>query len=440
MLSIVARFRSFGILLLLCISTCASSVTYVNIIERDYTGNHTASDRFWFYKNLDGTPQNPANGYGYFPSLEYEAGRSFQIPGVVYTKSSPITVSLKFRNVHPNTITANLNFTAFRLAVPPGPGRPNTTYITLSPPSSQQFTIAGNGGTAIVPITINGLPSYVTLGSLEWQGTLTAVSGVKSGTVLWNQPIGWATWESIFITDISPTSTQATPWLDVLRYACSFAHSFSGQVDVARNLTQNFFEHPGWTYNPAVTQFWLTPNLSDQLSSTTHEFALLGCTTVLDTGSNFELGCPDVSGFLQIMSNALGHPGQSLRAVHSGAFIDVDVFGDPFINTIGFTTNKLYRKGGSGVANPSNYNREFFSYHQYVVLGGKVYDATTAHLRDLSGANYYQPAKEWSVPAYRQTVYSLDPHLGLVYCNGPESQGPSNSSVFDFSVIISRIR
>lgn len=273
------------------------ALNYFAIIEWDYTGNYTATDRFWFYKNLDGSAQNPEVGDGVYPSLEYEAGRAFQVPGVVYSRGTSLAIALKFKNIHPNTITADLDFTDFRLVVPKGPNRPSVTYITLIPPVSQQFTVAGNGGTTTVNITVSGIPNYVTLGTLEWKGTCKAVSGVRPGTNLWAQPIGWASWEKLYLTQGTPTSHQDQPWTDLLDISASFAHGENTVDGVAWKSTFGLFFSQIFAYNLGtqdIPSAWVDNNGKFKLKE------LLARTTPADGN------CVDVSFFSSLDAQFTG--------------------------------------------------------------------------------------------------------------------------------------
>jgi hypothetical protein len=142
--------------------------------ERDYTSNLVATDRNWFYKNLDGSDQDPLVGDGQFNSLEYLAGRAWQIRTVAYLRGNSLVMRLKFRNTYRNAITANLHWSAVRLKVPAGFNRPTETYIHLTPPPDQQFTMGAWNGTADVTVTISGVPNHVAFGDLQLQAEMTA--------------------------------------------------------------------------------------------------------------------------------------------------------------------------------------------------------------------------------------------------------------------------
>jgi hypothetical protein len=138
------RFRCFraAVFVAGCLSAgLALSASLVVLDERDYQANVAATDRFWFYKNLDGSDQDPPFGNGQYNGLEYFAGRPWQIERVVYIRNNSIQMRLKFRNTYRNAITANLHWSAVRLRVPPGFNRPTETYLHLTPPADQQLTM-----------------------------------------------------------------------------------------------------------------------------------------------------------------------------------------------------------------------------------------------------------------------------------------------------------
>lgn len=397
-------------LLVVLLATIAASVcqavVYFSIVERDYTNNLTATDSDWFYLDAYGDTQDPVVGQGYYPSLEYEAGRGFQIGDVVYTKSSSIQITLKFKNMHPNTITANLAFSAFRIAVPPGPNRPSTTYLNLTPPSSQQFTCSGSGGTATVTISVTGVPSYVTLGQLQWQGTLTAVSGITPGTNLWAAPLGWGTWEDMYFVDASPVGLQGVPWTDLLAWTCSWAHGESGTSDVADALTFGIYWDTPWVYDPSNVYYtYYDPAFLDAFDSDEFGFALKDA-----LGAEYlNVDCRDQSNLLQLSFATQGISGGT-RILEATDGLDI----------FGFITN-IACGVGNDATSLMNYEVFEFAFHQVLVLSSSVYDGVAAQWTDLSGASYANPPMGWNLSNYWQTSDGSGGFYGLTNSFYPNS-------------------
>jgi hypothetical protein len=381
-------------------ATAANCAALVTLIQRDHTGNLYATDRYWFYKNLDGSEQtdDPKPGNGRYNDLEYDASRSWQIDHVVYRRAWTITMRLRFKNLHRNAITANLHFSAFRLKVPPAWDRPNVTFLTLAPPADQQFTMAAWGGTADVTIQVTGLPDYVTLGDIQWQGEVTAISGYPPGENIWVKtvdPDGWGQWERVNAVDSDPQNMQSTPWTDLLDYACSWAHGKHGDPDVPTAVTNGMFFGSSWLYDGRGVWFWEDPRPSNDWTTTYQLKRALGDPT------SIYMDCRDVSGFNGLAIEALGYTVDYLRIFN----ISTDD---------GFLTNPICGIGGDP-SDDDDYSQFPWAYHQ--ITWRNAYDAAAAQKTDLSGNEYRKPPACWDFSGFWQQANPNPPppFWGLVF-------------------------
>lgn len=90
---------------------CAHALLFVFVTQVDYQGNYAATDSDWFYRNLDGSYQNPPVGGGVYPTIEYDSPQSFQSPGrVVYHRGTPIQVRFRFYNHRSVTVSGTWTF------------------------------------------------------------------------------------------------------------------------------------------------------------------------------------------------------------------------------------------------------------------------------------------------------------------------------------------
>ncbi len=391
----------------------ARPVVLIQTDEIDYQNNIPATDRYWFYKNIDGTQQNPLVGGGVYNSLEQKIGRSWQIPAVVYVQGSTITIRLRLKNYYWNTITGNLEFTDFRLKVPAEPAwregvgshRPDITYIDLEPPDSQQVSVASGGGTTDVTISIEGLPDYVTYGDLQFKGQIHATSGYTYGYPVWQFWVdndGWSSLGTVYLTDSDPVDLQEAPWTDLLEYTCSWAHGESGEADVRAAITLGLYWRSRWVYDPGGLYFWVEPSESN--NSIQYDL-----TKALGHLSSVNMDCRDAAGFNVLAMNSQGHSASPARLFQ--------YYLDPF------RTNFVCGMGND--ATSFAYYQQFdFNFHE-VCTATYAYDAACAQWTDLAGSSWRNPPYGWSLGGYWQTSNGSGGFYGFVF-GQPYSSTPTS--------------
>lgn len=368
--------------------------------QRDYTGNVTATDRNWFYKNPDGTTK-PAGG-GVYPSVEIsdDGDPSNDIQKVVYVRGNSVVVDIKFKDYFntPGTINGSLTVSDAKFVVD---GVEHS--ISVSGPGS--VSIPGNGGSQTVTLTFAGLPNYVAKGQLKFKGEIVLTSAVGI------YPVGYRAWgdsgvhqtlETVYITDQSPTGHQSVPWTDLLDFACGWAKGESGNTAVASSLTYGLYWSSLFAYNlgsPGILpQYWdYQYDGKFKLKKVISDWLTPGA-----SGAN----CVDVSFALQLLCQSVG------VAASSKQLFVYDMSSDSIVP---FLTNPLCPIG-SDATDSNNYWQIAFTMHQQVRLGNHVYDAAIGLHYDLSGSVYKEPVFNWWEASYWQT-FGVFPHdvLGLVY-------------------------
>lgn len=363
--------------------------------ERDYTGNVAATDREWFYKNTDGT-NKPAGG-GTFNSLELLAGRSFQVPDVVYVRGGTATIRLKLQNISGTSVNGTLTVSDARLRlVHPGS---SDTYHNLSVGGSGVSMYFPASGSDEATITVSGLPNTVGQGRLEIKAYVTATDTQYQGEVIWGDSSTRSSWEYMFITDQTPAGLQAVPWTEILAFTCGWADGESGQSQVVGSCTYGLYWGDVFAYNigtlgtPTV---WVDLDSKMRLRDLLNSFFQSG----IRKGS-----CIDVSGFLNVCASALGHQGENKQLIYV-------VDGSSESSAL-FLTN-LVCPIGSNAIDEDNYYHLGFTMHQQFWIGSSVHDAALGFRVDLSGVDYKEPAIWWNMPNYWQ-VYALGVARGLVY-------------------------
>jgi hypothetical protein len=181
----------------------------------------------------------------------------------------------------------------------------------------------------------------------------------------------------------------------------SFATGVTGQPDVRRYNTTGLASSGLFSYQSGHE--WLDERPGD----TGGKFLLSTLFSSLQVGGSPKpANCQDVSAFLELCFETQGSDGLLKQLLPSG------------ISTDKFETNLICPIGGNG------YGSEIWSFHQVLILGGKVFDACAKQQFDLNGQLYNDAPFEWPLADYWQKVNpsSPPPYLGLV--DGPDL-GPS---------------
>lgn len=357
----------------------------IGLNKRDYQSNVRSTDSAWFYKNTDGTAQNPLVGDGYYNDLEYQLGRSFQIDKVTYVKSSDIEVELEFINPgfvgHDITLYVN----DARLAIPPGGGETEWAYISLSDDGPYEMSLAAFGGTDSALVTLSSLPAYVARGYLQ-----VDLEAIENENTIWTTS-GWVNWENVYVPNSTPTGLQTIPWTDLLAFSCTWARGADTATEVRELVTRGMFWSDIWNYDPAFATFWEDPVESEGEVI----YRLSGAVSTFDV-----MDCRDGSGFNVLACQSLGVALTAQR-----------LFED---ESNQFRTNLLCGMG-SDATQSENYEQFNFNYHQVGTSSSYVFDSVAAHLIDLSGNDFKEPPTGWVLGEYWQTENGSGGFWGLVY-------------------------
>ncbi|MBX3117767.1 MAG: hypothetical protein KF784_01785 [Fimbriimonadaceae bacterium] len=374
----------------------------IKLVEKDYTNNVTATDRFWFYLNSDGSIQNPLTGGGAYPGLEMDGNRAFQITKVVYVRGTDIQVSLKFQNESTVAAVGNLHINAARLIIDLPTNPPTQQLVNLGVPSASAISISPYPGTTTVNITLTNVPNYVAKGQLQINAVIYSNVGVQHagepGARSWGGP-SWQDWETFYYTDATPVGLQSVPWTDLLDYSCLWAYGQTGEANVCHDLTFGLFWSKRWIYDPSGNYFWqdwmygsnphVIYNLFDALNST----------------STVNMDCRDAAGFNTLCMASLGHSSTPIR-------LKVQIY--PV-----FWTNPVCGMGNDAsvdynpISGAPTYVEHPFGFHQVTRISNGVYDAAVAQKFDLTGATYRNPPAHWVTAGYWQTQLGGS-SLGLV--------------------------
>lgn len=321
------------------------------LTQRDWAGNIPASDRVWYYTNLDGSPKNA--GGGAHPGLEYDASweprPGPQVAGVVYVKgATSAQVSVKWRNESGHLFQGWLVLKGARLAVPANtPGTWEYLNLSIQPTQTQYFELNDQEEQSF-PITLSGLPQNVALGRIEVKYDLLLEIG---GPTLYDNGTsdGFETWEWLYVVDAAPVGLQQVPWIDFLNFSCRWAYGSSGSA-VPASMTNGMNKGTRspdrkLLYSPAqavYVKYFRGGPVKIDLKAFLNQL----------NSANTTMNCDDFAGVLRMAMASQGIAGDSLehrRILPGGA-------------TGPFTTGLMVRAGLDDT-NQNNYDHDTFNYH-----------------------------------------------------------------------------
>lgn len=369
----------------LCMAYARSAQAQIYVTAIDYQGNYYATDKTWFYKNLDGSLRS--EGGGRYPDVERVAGRAFNINQIVYLRGSNIVIKWTFQNRYASAFSGKLTFKGARLK-----RLRYGSYVTLVPPADQSLYIP-SGGIATVTTTFTGTPNYTTASDFEVDFAVLNSSGAS---VLSTN--GWAWLGRVLLTLAAPVRKMAIPWTEPLTYASYWADGATDVTTASTRITFGLTDSGLMRYPDDTASRWYT---------TTGYFKLK---TFLET-KNALANCADVSAFLALCAWSIGVPADLAQLYPSNG----GQFRTNWVCLIG----KDRRYG-------SNYSKSVWGWHQITLINSAVYDSCGSQYYNLSGQAVGQPPANWNLYAYWQKATgSNPPFLGLVegYATSSQPQG-----------------
>lgn len=398
----------YKVLLLLLLLNACSWASTIGLVERNYSGNYSATNRFWFYKNLDGSSRPDGNGQ--YPDLEWQSGRGENFP-VVLNRNGTATITLKFYNPQFFAQTGTLQINGARLRIPGKVVQTWPSSGSLPPDQLKGLYIAGGGQLSFpaedyksVTVTLSGIPNYVTRGTLEVDAEITGQAQWTTG--------GYAAWEGLYVVTSTPQALQAVPWTDLLDYSCDWAHGEAAPTQVAKKITFGIFwndkgdgntdfEGDEWIYSGSGVWFW------------DPYYNVYDLSKRLGSPSSVNMDCRDVSGFNLLANSAVGVTASCTKLK------------EPYSTIV---TNEICPMG-SNASILAYYDPIEWTFHQIMTVDTLAHDAAAAQWRNLSGGSYRNPPANWPVLGYWQTPYSNPVFIGLVDHPGYESVSTPTSVV-----------
>lgn len=366
--------------------------TDVNLTTRDYSGNVTATDRYHYPSPHPAVEKSPTSS----------------VTHVVYVRGSTIEVDVTWKNDNDFALTGTLTWQEARLRGPGPNQNPAEQYITLSVSGSVSMSLAANGGTQTVPLTITGVPNYVAVGQLEikYDLPLSRASG-QTGN---NGTLGnFHGWERIPLIDAAPVGLQETPWADLCEYSCRWAFGYSGTANVRRELTRglHYSNRAPWnraSYSMSGAAYY--PHLGNG-SFGVFKLGLL----LIALGDPWLTHGPEINYQVLVCSSFAATLHQAMAS--HGINADCRFYTRP--NHAGYYTWPLCAAGTDSTVR-GYYRSLGFDWHLVTRTAGFIFDSAASYFYecDTAGSTWMNPVWEWQSTLYWQNSTSL---FGLAYGN-----------------------
>lgn len=159
-------------------------------------------------------------------------------------------------------------------------------------------TISGGAGQATFPV--NSPPSAVGKAKFDWEWKYKNLNGAPSAT----SAMGFTNDHVLYTTVGTPQAPMATPWLEVLDYATTWA---SGETDIdgVRTEIVSGIYNSGMVYSGALHHTTGMGNFD--LTSLLNELRAIA------TGPTIYMDCRDCANFFHVLTNSLGANDEYLR-------------------------------------------------------------------------------------------------------------------------------
>ncbi len=257
--------------------------------------------------------------------------------------------------------------------------------VVYSDDSAIPVTIAPNGISSPVEITLGTLPNFVADGELqlkiELRGNIGSQLPGEQDSLAWGNKDVWNTFGRVYLTAEIPTDVQETPWIEVLEQACWFAQGKSAEVDVRREITWGIFNYSK-KYDHLTFRFTSRVNGLNQA---------LHLSKYFDPETE-KMDCQDGASLTVAFCEAIGF--ETSLIYYSN---DVQ----------SFTTTRLC-PAGTDPGPLLNYNFYDFTFHCVAKSGNLVYDSVAAQTSDLLGQVWRKPVYGWAYDQFPQSSLTVE--------------------------------
>jgi len=237
---------------------------------QDWGNNESATDKNTFPSAFD--------------SVEFQLGRSFQVPGVVYRFGQNPTMHASIYNPNFAGGTGTIVMDQAQMV-----SNGVTTNLLINGASSYSYPATWTSHSTVTTpdVTITGLSDIVQSGTIQVRiGVVNAFTTVASGPVQLKY----------YRVLRAPTGHMSLVWLDMLDRSCAWSNGMTTDLQCENANTPALFSAGIFTY-PGE------PYPTTWIDSTDNKYKL----KALFNASGIQSGnCADVSSFLQLSLEALG--------------------------------------------------------------------------------------------------------------------------------------
>lgn len=348
----------------------------------DFTGNVSATDKDWFYRNADGSSR--PNGGGVHPPVEILTGRS-DVKGVVYQLGATIGIRFRLRNDSRATFKGTFAIKGATLG-----GGTFQNSVNLGGQGSKSISIAP-GTTIEVAYSLSKAPSTLNVGKLSLDFAVVDANGKTVFSTKGPTPV--VDFGTVLSAPIAPMNV---PWTNLV-YVGNVCGAGSSSADyVTKGIDLNVNRNLGIQYSDGGATIWTVPS--------TGKFRL----SAFIKASKRNANCTDVANLVSLINRSIGISATPIQLRANGPSA--------------FRTNPICLIGADA-NDPANYKSTDWQYHQVALLSDGVHDACGSFYFDLSGRLYGYPAAGWPINDYWQKKAGTY-FLGLV--DGPKGSRTSS--------------
>ncbi len=302
--------------------------------------------------------------------MEHSVPLGTDIDDVVFRRTDTIRIRLTFYN--PNSVDTLGTFSFEN----PEFAKFDQVVYSLAPASSS-ITVPALG-TALKEVTLSGMPTLVTYGTLQARVRVIPTQGA-----FFDDP-QFA--ERIFLTDSTPLGVMNPVWIEVLLDACKWANNQAGSANCMIKCTFGLFWSTILAYDGDDTHYCD----ESQEAEGQFKFKLRKLISDRTTGPFVAADCRDVNGYLYLSSIALGVPAQIERQQGS----------------LGPVVTNALCPIGADASQFSSYVVQEWNFHQITLQAGAASDSCAAQWEDLNSNPFRNPPSMWSVDPWFQTANS----------------------------------
>lgn len=349
----------------------------------DFTQSRAITDRNHYPTAYSSVEYDFFNGISEVPAVCYVRGTAGRKLKIRFAPGSPPGNSTTARVVMSYTVPD------------PAGGSPIVFNSTQEVP----WTNPGNG--VNVEVNLDWLPNYVSTGTFSAAAGMLFPGGGPGDHGTWDA-LGFFT-TTLYQTERTPASVQATPWIEVLADACAWACTKSNATDCAVTTTRGAYHSGRFSYNTSTAaSYYVFANPGTLDLFTLKQFY----DDDYASTSPICVNCYDMAGFGQICLNALGETAQC-------QYLGLEAAAGATDTNPNFVTNHIRAIGGTNF--DDGYQSVYWNNHQQVWLASQVYDSCLAIEKNLDNTLYKDNPVSWAMNDYWQKNISATETAGLVF-------------------------